>query len=133
MSEQNANSRYENGRRFRLYEIILGIVLTALFTLMSVMLGVLISSGNRTADQVAALDRKLDEKVAELNRKVDEKVAELNRKVDENTRILVRMQTTLDLIASGLDISVKPKEPKEQAGPAADAPAPSEQLATKDP
>jgi len=122
MSEQNANSRYENGRRFRLYEIILGIVLTALFTLMSVMLGVLISSGNRTADQVAALDRKLDEKVAELN-----------RKVDENTRILVRMQTTLDLIASGLDISVKPKEPKEQAGPAADAPAPSEQLATKDP
>jgi len=122
MSEQTANGQYENGRRFRLYEIILGIVLTALFTLMSVMLGVLISSGNRTADQVAALDRKLDEKVAELN-----------RKVDENTRILVRMQTTLDLIASGLDISVKPKEPKEQAGPAADAPAPSEQLATKDP
>ncbi|MDD9802464.1 MAG: hypothetical protein OXU53_07915 [Deltaproteobacteria bacterium] len=115
MNEQNANGRNANGHRFRLYEIILGVMLTAMFAM-------LFTSIQRLANRVDALDRK-----------VDEKVAELNRKVEENSRILVKMQTTLDLIASGLDIHVKPKE---QAGPTAgpaNAPAPNEQLATKDP
>jgi len=102
MSEQTANGRYENGRRLRLYEIILAALLAAFFAL-------LIASDQRTANRIS----------------------ELERKVDENTRILVKMQTTLDLIASGLDIRV---EPKEQAGPATTpAPTPSERLATRDP
>ena len=129
MNEQTSNGRIANGRRFRLYEIVIASLLAAFFA-------ALIASGQRTANRmealdrkVEALDRKLDEKVGELSRKVDEKVAELNLKVEENSRILVKMQTTLDLIARGLDIRV---EPKEQAGPAT-APAPNEKLATKDP
>jgi len=100
VSEQAANGRYENGRRFRLYEIILGVVLAALFTLLFTSI-----------------------------QRLDNRISELERKVDENTRILVKMQTTLDLIASGLNIRV---EPKEQAGPAT-TPAPGEKLATRDP
>ena len=124
MSEQTANGRNANGHRFRLYEVIVGVVLTAMFALLTVMFGMLISSGNRTADQVAALDRK-----------VDEKVGENSRQITEIRLLLVKMQTTLDLIASGLDIRVEPKD-EEQAGPAtapANAPAPAEKLATKDP
>ena len=124
MSEQTANGRNANGHRFRLYEVIVGVVLTAMFALLTVMFGMLISSGNRTADQVAALDRK-----------VDEKVGENSRQITEIRLLLVKMQTTLDLIASGLDIRVEPKA-EEQAGPAAgpaNAPAPAEKLATKDP
>jgi len=116
MSEQTANGRYENGRRFRLYEIIIAALLAAFFA-------ALIASGQRTANRVDALDRKVEA----LDRKLDERVAELNRKVDENTRILVEVQTTLRFLVNGRI------DPKEQAGPAADTPAPNEQLATKDP
>ena len=120
MSEQTANGRNANGHRFRLYEVIVGVVLTAMFALLTVMFGMLISSGNRTADQVAALDRK-----------VDEKVGENSRQITEIRLLLVKMQTTLDLIASGLDIRVEPKA-EEQAGPVG-ARTPNEKLATKDP
>ena len=124
MSEQTANGRNANGHRFRLYEIILGVMLTAMFAM-------LFTSIQRLANRVDALDRKVDEKVAELNRKVEEN----SRQITEVRLILVKMQTTLDLIASGLDIRVEPKD-EEQAGPTAgpaNAPAPNEQLATKDP
>ncbi|MDD9854005.1 MAG: hypothetical protein OXU78_08670 [Deltaproteobacteria bacterium] len=111
MNEQNANGRNANGRRFRLYEIIIAGLLAAFFA-------ALLASDQRSANQVEALDRKMEA---------------LSRKVEENSRILVEVQTTLKLIASGLDIRV---ETKEQAGPAAGtggAPAPGEKLATKDP
>ena len=104
MNEQNANGRNANGRRFRLYEIIIAGLLAAFFA-------ALLASDQRSANQVEALSRK----------------------VEENSRILVEVQTTLKLIASGLNIRV---ETKEQAGPAAGtggAPAPGEKLATKDP
>ena len=120
MSEQIANGRNANGHRFRLYEVIVGVVLTAMFALLTLMFSILIDSGNRTADQVAALERKVDEN---------------SRQITEVRLLLVKMQTTLDLIASGLDIRVEPKA-EEQAGPAAgpaNAPAPAEKLATKDP
>ena len=107
MSEQTANGRNANGRNSRLYEIViagllglLGVVLTIMFTMM-------FASIQRLADRMDELDRK----------------------VERNSLILVEMQTTLDLIVSGLNIRI---EPKEQAGPAT-APAPSEKLATKDP
>ncbi|MDD9802605.1 MAG: hypothetical protein OXU53_08640 [Deltaproteobacteria bacterium] len=116
MSEQTANGRHPHGRNSRLYEIIIGVVLTAMFALLTLMFSILIDSGNRTADQVAALERKVDEN---------------SRQITEVRLLLVKMQTTLDLIASGLDIRVEPKD-EEQAGPA-NAPAPAEKLATKDP
>ena len=128
MSEQTANGRNANGHRFRLYEIILGVMLTAMFAM-------LFTSIQRLANRVDALDRKVDEKVAELSRKVDEKVGENSRQITEIRLLLVKMQTTLDLIASGLDILVEPKD-EEQAGAAAGpaaTPAPNEKLATKDP
>ena len=124
MNEQNANGRNANGHRFRLYEIILGVMLTAMFAM-------LFTSIQRLANRVDALDRKVDEKVAELERKVDEN----SRQITEVRLILVKMQTTLDLIAGGLDIRVEPKD-EEQGGPAAGpaaAPTPTEKLATKDP
>jgi len=105
MSEQTANGRYENGRRFRLNEIVLGVVLTAMFAFMALMFTVLFNSVQQLSNRVDALDRK----------------------VEENSRILVEMQTTLRFLVNGRI------EPKEQAGPATDTPAPSEQLATKDP
>ena len=107
MSEQTANGRPPHGRNSRLYEIViagllglLGVVLTIMFTMM-------FASIQRLADRMDELDRK----------------------VERNSLILVEMQTTLDLIVSGLNIRI---EPKEQAGPAT-APAPTEKLATKDP
>ena len=124
MSEQTANGRNANGHRFRLYESILGVMLTAMFAM-------LFTSIQRLANRVDALDRKVDEKVAELERKVDEN----SRQITEVRLILVKMQTTLDLIAGGLDIRVEPKD-EEQGGPAAGpggAPSPAEKLATKDP
>ena len=125
MSEQTANGRNANGHRFRLYEIIIAGLLGLIGVVLTVMLGLLIASDQRTANRVEALDRKVEA----LDRKVDEKVADLSRKVEENSRILVEVQTTLKLIASGLDLR---GEPKEQAGPAA-TPAPNEKLATKNP
>jgi len=113
MSEQNANDRYS-----RLNGIIIGGLLAALFALLAVMFTMLSNS-----------DQQLSSRMSELERKVDENT----RQIAEVRVVLAEMQTTLNLIASGLDISVKPKEPKEQAGPATDTPAPSEKLATRDP
>ena len=84
------------------------------------MFALLFTSIQRLANRVDALDRKVDEN---------------SRQITEVRLILVKMQTTLDLIAGGLDIRVEPKD-EEQGGPAAGpggAPAPNEQLATKDP
>ena len=106
MSEQTANGRNANGHRFRLYEIVLGVVLTAMFALL-----------------FASMQQ------------LSNRMNELERKVEENSRILVEVQTTLKLIVSGLNIRVTPKD-EEQAGPAADpadAPTPTEKLATKAP
>ena len=100
MSEQTANGRNANGRKHSLHEIIIAALLAAFFA-------ALIASDQRLANRMS----------------------ELERKVDRNTLLLVKMQTTLDVIASGLNIRV---EPKEQAGPAA-ATTPNEKLATKAP
>ena len=107
MSEQNANGRNASGRRFRLHEIILAVVLAALFS-------ALIASDQRAVNRAEENSRQ---------------IAEVRRILAEHSRILVEVQTTLKLIASGLDIRV---EPKEQAGPAS-TPASGEKLATKDP
>ena len=118
MSEQTANGRNANGRRFRLYELIIAGLLAAFFA-------AVIAFDQRTANRVDELDRKLDEKVAELGRKVDENT----RQIAEMRIILAEVQNTLKLLVSGLNVRI---EPKEQAGPGG-APAPSEKLATKDP
>ena len=131
MSEQTANGRIENGRRFRLYEITIAGLLGLISIMLTIMFTVLFTSIQQLTNRVDGLDRKVDEKVAELERKVDEN----SRQITEVRLILVKMQTTLDLIAGGLDIRVEPKD-EEQGGPAAGpggAPAPNEQLATKDP
>jgi len=107
MSEQNANDRYS-----RLNGIIIGGLLAALFALLAVMFTMLSNS-----------DQQLSSRMSELERRMET----LDHKVEENTRILVEVQTTLRFLVNGRI------ETKEQAGPAADTPAPSEQLATKDP
>ncbi|MDD9802463.1 MAG: hypothetical protein OXU53_07910 [Deltaproteobacteria bacterium] len=113
MSEQTANGRNENGRRFRLYEITIAGLLGLISIMLTIMFTVLFTS------------------IQQLSDRVDEN----SRQITEIRLILVKMQTTLDLIAGGLDIRVEPKD-EEQTGPAAgpaDAPAPGEKLATKDP
>lgn len=109
MSEQNAN-----GRISRLTEIIIGVVLAAMFAMLTVMFTMLSNS-----------DQQLASRMSELERKVDENA----RQITEVRLLLVKMQTTLDVIANGLDINVKPKEQADAAA----TPTPSEQLATKAP
>ena len=113
MSEQTANSRPSHGRNSRLNEIVIAGLLGLIGIMLTIMFTMLFTSIQRLSDRVD----------------------ENTRQIAEVRLLLVEMQTTLDLIVSGLNILVEPKD-EEQAGPTAGpggAPTPNEQLATKDP
>ena len=118
MSEQTANGRPPYGRDSRLNEIVIAGLLGLLGVVLTIMFTMLFTSIQRLSDRVDENSRQ---------------ITEVRLLLAENNRVLAEMQNTLQLLVSGLNIRI---EPKEQAGPAAgpaDAPAPNEKLATKDP